>query len=143
MYEDIKSFLGRYYWASLKVESLQRELEALETLANGTQGCSFDTPRVDKSPSLQAPFLKYIDKIDKARKKLDAKITELLELKEEIQTAISEVDDPLAEVVLTYRYINCMDWINIASKLHYTESYVYKLHRIGLFKIKIKEYSKV
>lgn len=138
MYDEIKKYLQRYYYLSLKVDSLQRELNALEALANGTQGCSFDSPRVQKSRNLEAPFIKYIDKIDKARTRLDEKISELLKLKEEIQNVISQIDDPLSELVLTYRYINLMDWNDIADKMHYALSYVFKLHRQGLSSIDLK-----
>lgn len=142
MYEETKKFLHRYYFLSLKIEALQKELECLETLADGTQGCSFDTERTSKSPSLKAPFIAYLDRLEKKRKQLNEKIQEALILKEEIETAIETVGDPLAELVLTFRYINCMDWREVADKLGYTESYVFELHRKGLQKVKLKEHSK-
>ena len=142
MYEDVKEYLSRYYYLSLKVDSLKEELHCLELLADGTQGCNYDEPRVQKSLSLKAPFVRYLDKLEKKRKQSDEKIEELLTLKDEIQEAIATVDEPVMELVLTYRYINCWDWNDVADKLGYAESYVYELHRKALQKVKIKEPSK-
>ena len=72
----------------------------------------------------------------------DEKIEELLTLKDEIQEAIATVDDAVMELVLTYRYVNCWDWNEVADKLGYAESYVFKLHRTALSLVKIKEDSK-
>ena len=134
---DAKEFLQQYYYAKIKLDSLQTELAYLEELANGTQGCSFDTPRVDKTPTLQAPFIKYIDRIDKKKKQIDEQISKLLDIEEQISKVIEAINDPIAEVVLRERYINCLSWSAIAKKLNYVESYVYKLHRQGLAKIKL------
>ena len=142
MFENVKKYLSRYYYLSLKLDSLKEEYRCLETLADGTSGCSFDEPRVQKTPSLKAPFIRYIDKLDKKKKEIDEKIEELLSLKEEILDAIATVDDPVMELVLTYRYINCWDWKAIAGKLGYVESYIFKLHRKALSLVKIKEDSK-
>ena len=142
MYEDVKEFLSRYYYLSLKVDSLKEELRCLELLADGTQGINYDEPRVQKSPSLKAPFVRYLDKLEKKRKQIDEKIEELLNLKEEIEEAIATVNDPVMELVLTYRYINCYDWNDVAEKLGYALSHVYNLHRKALSLVKLKDDSK-
>jgi hypothetical protein len=139
---EAKEYLQQYYFAKLKLDSLKTELFYLETLADGTQGCSFDKPRVDKTPTLEAPFIKYLDRIEKKRKQIDGQITKLLELEEEITEAIATVDDPMIEVVLRERYINCLSWGDIGKKLHYAEAHLYRLHREGLKKIQIKDDSK-
>ena len=139
--DEVKQYLSQYYYLSQKVDSLKEEYRCLEILADGTQGCSYDEPRVQKTPSLKAPFIRYLDKLDKKRKQIDEKIEELLDLKEEIEEAIATVEDPIMELILTYRYINCWDWNDVASKLGYVPSYVFKLHRQALSLVKIKEES--
>ena len=136
--EEIKQYLSSYYYLSKKVDSLREELRYLEILADGTNSQPFDEPRVQKTPSQKAPFLRYLDKIDAKEKQIDEKLTELLELKDEIQKVISSVDDPVMELVLTYRYINFYDWNDLAKKLHYAESYVFKIHRKALSAIQQK-----
>ena len=142
MYDDVKEFLSRYYYLSLKVESLKEELHCLELLADGTQGINYDEPRVQKSPSLKAPFVKYIDKIFAKQQQIDEKVEELVKLREEIENVIASVDNPLIEIVLTYRYLNFFSWKEIANKLNYAISYIYELHRDGLWKISLKDHSK-
>ena len=107
--DEIKQYLSQYYYLSQKVDSLKEEYHCLEILADGTQGISYE-PKVQKQPSGKAPFIRYLDKLEKKRKQIDEKIEELLNLKEEIEEAIATVNDPVMELVLTYRYINCYDW---------------------------------
>ena len=136
-YDETKAYLSQYYYAYQKVDSLKEELHCLEELANGTQGINYDEPVVQKSRSLKAPFIRYIDKIQKKEEELSNKVEELLNLKDEIHEAIATVNDPVMELVLTYRYINFWEWGDIASKLHYAESYVYKLHRKAISSVKL------
>ena len=137
MNDEVKQYLSRYYYLSLKVDSLKEEYRCLELLADGTNGCSFE-PKVQKQPSGKAPFIRYLDKLDKKRKQIDEKIEELLTIKEEIEEAIATVDDPVMELVLTYRYINFFDWHEVAKKLSYALSYIYELHRKALNKVQLK-----
>ena len=134
--DEAKRYLSQYYYLSHKVDSLKEEYHCLELLADGTQGISYE-PKVQKQPSGKAPFIRYLDKLEKKRKQIDEKIEELLNLKEEIEEAIATVNDPVMELVLTYRYINFWEWCDIASKLHYAESYVYKLHRKAISSVKL------
>ena len=60
----------------------------------------------------------------------------------EIEEAIATVNDPVMELVLTYRYINCYDWNDVAEKLGYALSHVYNLHRKALSLVKLKDDSK-
>ena len=139
--DEVKQYLSQYYYLSQKIDSLKEEYQCLEVLADGTQGINYE-PKAHMQPSGKAPFIRYLDKLEKKRRQIDEKIEELLGLKEEIEEAIATVDDPVMELVLTYRYINCYDWIDIAKKLHYTESYLFKLHRKALSLVKIKDDSK-
>ena len=136
-FEETKTYLSRYYYLYQKVDSLKEELKHLEILANGTQGCSFDEPRVQKTPSLKAPFIKYIDRINTKEKEIETKVEELFKLRGEIEAAIASVNDSTLELVLTYRYINFFDWRDVASKLGYALSHVYRLHRQGIAAIKV------
>ena len=138
-YDKNKEYLSRYYYLSMKVDSLKEELMHLEILAYGTQGVQYGEPRVQKTPSLKAPFIKYIDRIDAKEKEINKKLDELLKLRSEIEEAIAAVNDPTIELVLTYRYLNFFTWKDVASKLGYAESYIFRLHRIGLNSIKLPD----
>ena len=126
--EEVKQYLSQYYYLYQKVDSLNDDLRCLEELADGTQGVNYDEPVVSKTRSLKAPFLRYIDRIQKKEEEIAKKVEELM--------TISMVDNPVVELVLTYRYINFYGWSEIAKKLHYAESYIYELHRKGLWSIK-------
>ena len=134
--EKVKQYLSQYYYLYQKVDSLNDDLRCLEELADGTQGVNYDEPVVSKTRSLKAPFLRYIDRIQKKEEEIAKKVEELMAIKTEIEETISMVDNPVVELVLTYRYINFYGWSEIAKKLHYAESYIYELHRKGLWSIK-------
>ena len=138
-FEETKAYLSRYYYLYQKVDSLKEELKHLEILADGTQGCNYEEPRVQKSPSLKAPFIKYIDRIAKKEKEIDEKVEELFKLRGEIEKAILTVNDSTLELVLTYRYINFFGWREVADKLGYALSHVYYLHRQGIAAIKVSQ----
>ena len=138
-FEETKAYLSRYYYLYQKVDSLKEELKHLEILADGTQGCNYEEPRAQKSPSLKAPFIKYIDRIAKKEKEIDEKVEELFKLRGEIEKAILTVNDSTLELVLTYRYINFFGWREVADKLGYALSHVYYLHRQGIAAIKVPQ----
>lgn len=137
-----KEYLSQARLLTNKVASLQKELIYLNELASGCSSPRFDEIVVDKTRKKEAPFIKYIDKIFNMEKKIEEQINVLIALKEEINGAISEIDDPILEILLRERYINCLTWEDIAADLSYSLVYVYKLHQKALTLVKVpKEYS--
>ena len=88
---------------------------------------------------MKAPFIKYIDRITKKEKEIEEKVEELFKLRGEIENAIASIEDSTLELVLTYRYLNFFDWRDVASKLGYALSHVYRLHRQGIMAIKLPQ----
>ena len=59
---------------------------------------------------------------------MDRIIKEYRELTMEIATACKDIDPTLREVILQ-RYIDGLEWEDIAAKLGYSGSYIFELHR--------------
>lgn len=66
------------------------------------------------------------------REKYYAEVERLHRTAEQIEMTIELLDDPLQRRILRMRYIKGRSWIAIARKVHYSESYVWKVHGYAL-----------
>lgn len=55
-----------------------------------------------------------------------------------VEKAISDIPGPEG-LVLTLRYINSLSWKEIARRTNYSMSHVYRLHSLGLEKMRVNE----
>ena len=65
-------------------------------------------------------------------------IQRAFDLKKEIADTIASLEDPNERLVLEHRYLNCLEWREIALHMNSSERYVYKKHASAL-----KEISKI
>ena len=78
---------------------------------------------------------------------LDSKIEEekarLNQLVQRVTEEILQLDDTNESDLLVYRYVNLASWEEIAERMNFSESWLYKLHRSALssFQKKIVEYT--
>lgn len=49
-----------------------------------------------------------------------------------IEDALDRLDDVTSRMILRYRYIEGLTWASIATKMGYSESRIYDLHKIAL-----------
>ena len=123
-----KSYLSSYHNMLQRMEYLKRDIEVCKERELSVPGQDFTQPRVDHSPSYEAPFIKWIlrrsdDEME--LRKLDEKSKEL---KNEIAYYISKVGNLDYEMVLTYRYLDWMSWGEIGSKIYMSVATVRRVH---------------
>lgn len=141
---DAKKYLSQARLLNNRIKSFENELEYINTIALGPSGPSYGPNKIKQQPSLEAPFIRYIDKIMELEKMIHAEIDKLMALKREIAKTIAEIEDAKLEIILRERYINCRNWEDIAIDLAYSQVYLFKLHQKAIKLIKVpKEYSKV
>lgn len=112
--------------------SKQKELiEYYETMTHSLGGSCFEE-RVNCSPNLDAPFVKWIykrieaeDKLKQMEKYLEGKV-------EELSSIVEMMENIDYRRILIYRYILDKDWDTIADLLHLSISTVYRYHRLSL-----------
>jgi len=139
---DARKYLSQARLLNNRIRSYENELEYINTIALGPSGPSYGPNKVKQAPSLEAPFVRYIDKIIELEKIIHDEISKLIELKQKIARAIAEVGDAKLEIILRERYINCRNWEDIAIDLAYSQVYLYKLHQKAIKLIKVpQEYS--
>lgn len=116
------------------IDSKIRQLEQLKAYRGRLPGYR-DTEAVQSS-GLSDPTAQTAAKIADLEKSIVCDIDQLVDLKREARQLIKSVDcDMRVRAVMEMRYLECMGWDEIASKVGYTMKHVLKLHGIGLAKL--------
>jgi len=134
---DARHYLSQARLLNNRIKSYENELEYINALALGPSGPYYGPDKIKGPPNLQAPFIRYLDKIFELEKIINDEIDKLIQLKQQISKVIAEINDPKLELILRERYINCRNWEDIAFDLAYSQVYLYKLHKRALAMVKI------
>lgn len=135
LYEDPERFLKRNKQVPQLIKSKQRKIAQLH--------------KICKSIS---PELKEVVVYTGPSNKLEACVTEIISLEEEIKEAIQELvrleretaeaiellDDNTEKLLLEYRYCHCDSWNEIAVAMNYSYRWVLTLHENAIENLKIK-----
>ena len=123
-----KEFLQRPMRLKGRIESLELQKEQFEELADSIPGGNYDKPVIQKTRSNQAPFIKWIDKIMEAEKKIDELKGECETAKAEVMVAIEKLPNTDYQTVLIMRYLNEYSWTYICEKLYVSLSTAKRWH---------------
>lgn len=108
-------------------------MNSLRTLASKVT-TTFGEERV-KSTKKQSPMEEIIVKLVDLENEVNEDIEELIKLKAEIIETISQVDDPIHQLVLQMRYTEGKTWEDVAFNLGYNKRTIFKIHGKALKKI--------
>jgi len=127
-----KEYLSRVYRLDHKIYLMKLEVEEYNRLANSPPGQDFTRPRVDHTPSNEAYFVKWVNKAIDKEAEIKKEIEKLEQIKVEVSNAIDVLDNIEYRMILKYRYINSMQFPDIASKLYMSESTLKRKHKEAL-----------
>lgn len=134
---NAKEYLSRYHDTEQKIRRMQAEVDEYIRLANSIPGMNFDAIRVNGTKSLDAPYVKWIQRaLDNELLIADLK-KDLPIIKGEIISVIDELNDPELKRLLIYRYFDWNSWNEIAVKMFISYSSSRRLHDKALVIIKI------
>ncbi len=122
---QVKAYLNRAYRVKEVIGSMQEELLRLQELAEQT--ASF------KHTSLQENSI--IAQIIEKEQKQKQRIAEYLEAAENVQTIIEALENPDYKALLRMRYLNFKPWDEIAQTLHFSNVWVFHLHKKALAEV--------
>jgi DNA-directed RNA polymerase specialized sigma subunit len=74
----------------------------------------------------------YICKWLDLEKEIDRDIDRLVDLKQQIKSRINKIIDPKLNLLLTLRYLNFKSWEEIGGRMHYSNQWLYELHKKAL-----------
>lgn len=109
-----------------------REIDYWRDLSSSVSGTRFDGMPHSPNRPTEAPFVRCLEKIDEIQRSVEEKITYLVRLKEEINTAIDKLENRDEQLVLRYRYLDDCTWEEISRMLNVSLRTVHRIHGSAL-----------
>ena len=132
---DKKTYLCRYHNLLEKIQKKKEYIAFCHERAGSIPGPSFGERVNNPSPSYEAPFVKWIYRAIDAEDELkDLEIKAEL-TKQEIETVISKLGDEDLQMILIYRYIDWLSWIEISNKIYCSLASIYRKHNEAIEKL--------
>lgn len=131
--KEKKDWLWRYKEALLDIDSWQRELEEWRTRAEKIAQVVSDMPRGGSALKVDDIVVKMTEIMDNIKEK----VSESQKIKLELEIAFEGLNDGILEGLMKYRYINCLDWAQIAIVMGYSEPHCWKLHGRALQRLEV------
>lgn len=128
-----KEYLKQAYLLDKQIQVEVKKLKQLKDMRGTIQGCSYGE-RIGSNPNrnLEAPFVKTIEKIWDLEEKVNNQISKLVELQSKIDDAINQMNEPAERLLLKYRYLNAMEWDEIADTMYVSYRTVHRIHASAL-----------
>lgn len=134
-YSEKTAWLRRYQDARRRQRVLERELQELRSQAERV------TPLLTGAPpgggDGQA-LPRAVERLDLARRELEAQIQRCLAARREVAQAIAQVQDPRDHEILHRRYILGQKFEQIAVEMPLEIRWVYRRHKRAVIKLTIK-----
>ena len=128
-----REYLMQIYNLDHKIYMMQLEADEYRRLADVIPGGNYDKPFVKPSNrNTEAPFVKWINKALDKEKEIEKEIERLNNLKVEVTSVISQIDNGNYRMVLMLRYLKSMKIEEIAETMHYSSPSVKRWHREAL-----------
>lgn len=113
---------------------IQRLTDTVNTLRSGLTSQSYELkPDKVQTSGAKDTLGETIVKIMSLEDDINARIDELVDMKQEAFTMINRIPDLDQQNILIGRYIQLKKWEDIALELNFSIQWVYELHGKGLF----------
>lgn len=136
---DKKTYLCRYHNLLEKIQKKKDYIAFCHERAGSIPGPQYGERINNPSPSYEAPFVKWIYRGIESEDELKELETKAELAKHEIETVISKLGDEDLQMILIYRYIDWLSWIEISNKIYCSLASVYRKHNEALEKLIVPE----
>ena len=131
----VREYMNRPFELKRLIERRNHLLQSLKNIVAGTSAPITGIPKaaspdVHRFESTMARILDLETEIKELEKEQDKAVSE-------VTRAITSINNPACEEVLTARYLEFKDWTTIARELDYCRDWVFRLHRKGLNLVRI------
>ena len=134
-----EQYLGQLYRLDELIQCNYEELEVLQLMKDNLKSTDYSQERVQGSPSGEAGFEKIVAKIIELENAITNDIVKMLSLKVEIRTVIEAVQDNEEKLLLNYRYLQFLSWLDICEKMSVSMRTAHRIHRSALANVKVPE----
>lgn len=127
---NAKEYLSQAFQLDQRINSKLEQVSMLRDLALKTTSVLQD----DKvqSAKQQSPMESALVKLMSLEEEINNDIDQLIDLKRELTTFVSEMDNPSFRLLLELRYLSGSIWEEVAAIMGYDIRWVYRLHREAL-----------
>ncbi len=127
-----KGYLNQARHLDALINCRLREIDYWRNLSSSVSGMKFDGMPHSPNRPTEAPFVKCLEKIDVIQRDMEEKVAYLIQLKEEINTAIDKLESRDEQLVLRYRYLDDCTWEEISRMLNVSLRTVHRIHGSAL-----------
>lgn len=120
-------FLNQPYVLQRKIRVKEQKAKYYRELAESVSSSGFEE-HYSASRNTDAPFVKYLQKVDELKGEIEEDYIRLAELKEGIDRAIDVIEDENEAMVLRYRYVMMLSMKEISKKMYYTLRWTQMIH---------------
>lgn len=131
-----KEYLEQIGRLEHKIACMKDRADYYDHMSYSISGPCYDKIGTNPSPSYDAPFLKWLIKLDEIKREIAKKEEELKNLKAEALMKIEALDNEDYKNVLIHRYFDHKKWGDIAAKMYASEKTVRRWHENALQAIK-------
>ncbi len=127
--EDKKEYLNSYYYLTLEEKRISDRIGYLTSLLAGSAVQYSLAPKTpNPNRDLSDDFVAIEGEIERLHKKRRQAISRY----REIENAIERVTDKNEQEILKARYLECMKWKDIVTRMSYTYQHILRLHGSAL-----------
>ena len=131
--EEKKEYLSGYLKLKQRIECLAEEYHFWEETARSIPISRIEATGIHGSRTNKQPLMKHLEICDEIEK-LQIQAEKAMK---EIIGCIDELDNINERNVLTFRYINGIQFFKIAEKMDYSLQHIFKLHSDALENIRV------
>jgi DNA-directed RNA polymerase specialized sigma subunit len=125
-----KEYLSRAFYLERQIKSKENQLQYLRAHV------IYVTPSISDMPNCSATeksrMEKTLIKILELEDYINKEIIKLIAFKNEIEVVIKAINNVSCETILELRYLEYLNWGDIAIRLNVSQDHVYYLHRKAL-----------
>jgi RNA polymerase sigma factor (sigma-70 family) len=126
-----KEYLNQARHLDALINCRLREIDYWKDLSSGVSGSSFE-PHYNPNRPTEAPFVRYLEKIDEIQRSVEEKVAYLIKLRDEINSRIDMLDNREEQLLLRYRYLDGCTWEEIGRMLNVSLRTVHRIHGMAL-----------
>jgi DNA-directed RNA polymerase specialized sigma subunit len=134
---NAKEYLSQALWLDQRVNTKLEQLQTLRELSMKVSA-NLTVEKVAGGNNKKGHMENTVVKIVDLEKEIKEDVERSIAIKAEIMNTISQVDDPIGQIILEMRYINGKGWDEIARDLKYNDRSVFKIHSRALKEISKK-----
>lgn len=128
-----KEELKRHVRLVQEIADLKEKIDRLQLQAK-----SISATRISGAPAGSGSPDKIADnlaRVDNLISYYHTKLNQCLAEQQRIEQAIASLPD-VERLLMRYRYIDGLDWVDVASKMHYSWQHTHRIHAEALVKLK-------